>query len=240
MNRATRAIIMAAGKGERMHPVTETVPKPLVAVNGVRMIDNIIGALRQNGILEIYVVVGYRKEQFRGLPAEYPGLTLIENPDWDSANNISSLYYARAHLGDCVILDGDQLVRDPAILTPEFERSCYCCRWTDKPTSEWLLTVENGLVTGCSRTGGQSGWELHSVSFWTAADGATLRAHLEYEYEIRKSHGLYWDDVALFCHPSDFRLGVRPMDADALAEIDSYAELCALDPGYLPTEEGQS
>ena len=59
-----RAIIMAAGFGNRMHPLTLTTPKPLVKVNGVRMIDTVVDGLRSNGITEIYVVVGHLKEQF--------------------------------------------------------------------------------------------------------------------------------------------------------------------------------
>lgn len=59
-----RAIIMAAGIGQRLRPVTLTTPKPLVTVNGVCMIDTIIAALHENEIHEIYVVVGYLKEQF--------------------------------------------------------------------------------------------------------------------------------------------------------------------------------
>ena len=231
MHHAKKAIILAAGKGERMFPVTERIPKPLVPVHGTRMIDTIINALRENGITEIYVVVGYRKDQFSSLPEQYPGLKLIENPDYDEANNISSLYYAREYLGDTVILDGDQIIRDPAILCPEFEQSCYCCRWTEEETNEWLLTVEDGTVTACSRTGGRAGWELHSVSFWSAEDGIRLRGHLKQEYETGNRQ-IYWDDVALFCHPEAYRLGVRPMDGNALTEIDSFEELCALDPAY--------
>ena len=64
MYQAKRAIIMAAGKGERMHPLTEKTPKPLIRVNGRRMIDSVIEGLRENGITEIYVVVGHLKEQF--------------------------------------------------------------------------------------------------------------------------------------------------------------------------------
>ena len=45
-----RAIIMAAGTGNRMHPLTLTTPKPLVKVNGVRMIDTVVDGLRINGI----------------------------------------------------------------------------------------------------------------------------------------------------------------------------------------------
>lgn len=75
-----RAIIMAAGIGQQLRPVTSTIPKPLVAVNGVRMIDTIIAALHKNGIYEIYVVIGYLKEQFYEWVKKYSGITLIENP----------------------------------------------------------------------------------------------------------------------------------------------------------------
>lgn len=225
MAKAQRAIVMAAGLGQRMRPITDKTPKPLVPVQGQRMIDSIISALHQNGIFEIYVVVGYKKEQFLDLPRQYPGLRLIENPDYARANNISSLYYARQQLRDVVILDGDQIIRDPKILEPDFKRSCYCAIYTEGETSEWLLTVEDDLVTRCSRTGGKMGWELHSVSFWTAEDGAKLRRHLEQDYPANRD--VYWDDVALFLHPEDYRLGIRPVNRDALLEIDSVEELLA-------------
>ena len=74
MHTVKRAIVMAAGTGKRMRPLTLRTPKPLVRVGGVRMIDTILQGLWQNGIREIYVVVGYLQEQFRDLPREYPGL----------------------------------------------------------------------------------------------------------------------------------------------------------------------
>lgn len=80
MHKVERAIILAAGIGKRMNPVTLKTPKPLVKVNGVRMIDTIIKALYDNGITEIYIVVGYLKEQFSEVLKEYQGITLIENP----------------------------------------------------------------------------------------------------------------------------------------------------------------
>ena len=232
MHKAVRAIIMAAGKGERMHPLTEVTPKPLIRVNGRRMIDTVIEGLRANGICEIYIVGGYLKEQFEELKTLYPGVALIENPYYDTCNNIASLYVAREHLCDCMILDGDQIIYDSAILAPEFERSGYNAVWTDAETGEWLMTVENGIVTRCSRTGGSHGWQLYSISRWSAEDGARLKKHLELEFDEKKNRQIYWDDVALFCHPEEYQLGIRPMRAEDIIEIDSLAELIAADRTY--------
>ena len=233
-----RAIIMAAGVGQRMRPVTNTVPKPLIKVNGVRMIDSVVDALQFNGIRSIYVVTGYLKEQFEDWAKHRPGVRLIENPYYDSCNNISSLYMAREYLGDCMILDGDQLILNPAVLDPRFTRSGYSAVWTEEETEEWLMQAEDGIVTSCSRTGGKRGWQLYSVSRWTKEDGEKLRRHLEQEFE-GGNRQIYWDDVAMFCHPEDYVLGVYPMQKDDVKEIDSFEELIQLDPTYSKEEPEQ-
>ena len=239
MYKVERAILMAAGTGQRMRPLTETVPKPLVEVRGTRMIDTVIRALQDNGIREIYVVVGHLKEQFASLEQEYPGLRLIENPWYDTCNNIASLYMARQHLENAIILDADQIIFNPAILAPDFERSGYNAVWTDGETKEWLMTVENGLVTGCSREGGKGGWQLYSISRWSAEDGRKLRRQLEIEFEEKQNRQIYWDDVPMFCYPGAYRLGIRPMDPGDVIEIDSLDELIRMDPRYAGIKEAQ-
>ena len=191
MHRIKRAIIMAAGLGNRMKPVTLKTPKPLVVVNGVRIIDTVIEALHENEIYEIYVVVGYLKEQFKSLEIQYPGLKLIENPYYNVCNNIASLYVARNYLEDVIILDGDQIIYNSKILCPEFEKSGYNSVWIEEETNEWLQTVENGIVKACSRNGGKRGWQLYSISRWTAEDGKKLKKHLEIEFEIKMNRQIY-------------------------------------------------
>ena len=232
MHNVKRAIIMAAGKGTRMNPVTLETPKPLVKVNGVRMIDTVIKALHENGITEIYVVSGYLKDKMKVLENDYKDLTVIENPYFDTCNNISSLYVAREHIEDAIILDGDQIIYDSSILAPEFERSGYNAIWTDGETDEWLLDVQDGVVKSCSRTGGEKGWQLFSVSRWSKEDGQKLKKHLEEEFEEKKNDQIYWDDVALFCHPEDYELGIRKMEKGAIVEIDSLEELASIDETY--------
>ena len=121
MHRAERAIIMGAGMGTRLRPATDNIPKPLVRVNGVRIIDTVIGALRANGIREIHIVTGYRAEAWQELLKDDPDLDLIYNPYYAERNNISSMYEAREYLHSCVCVDGDNLIYRPEILRPELE-----------------------------------------------------------------------------------------------------------------------
>lgn len=226
-----RAIIMAAGLGNRMKPLTLETPKPLVKVNGIRMIDTVVQALHTNGISEIYVVVGHLKEQFYDWAQGKEGIQMIDNPYYDTCNNIASLYVAREHLEDCMILDGDQIIYDPRILAPQFTLSGYNGVWCEGQTNEWLMKLEKGIVKSCSRTGGSQGWQLYSISRWSAEDGKKLKKHLEYEFE-RGNRDIYWDDVAMFCHFDAYTLGVREMQPTDIIEIDSLEELAAIDGSY--------
>lgn len=233
-----RAIILAAGMGSRMEPLTLRTPKPLVRVRGVRMIDTVIDALLENGIYEIYIVVGYLKEKFKCLKEKYPHIIFVENPYYSESNNISSLYMAREYLGDCVILDGDLMVYNADILSKKFDKSCYCCKWTEDETDEWLLDVQDNRVVHCSREGGSRGWQLYSISFWTEQDGGRLRGHLEKEFALNKNREIYWDDVAIFCYPGEYDLGIRQIEDGDLKEIDSLQELIEMDRSYQKYSKG--
>ena len=58
------------------------------------------------------------------------------------------------------------------------------------------------------------------------------RDFLEEEFEVKNNDQIYWDDVAMFCHPEDFDLTVYPIKKGDILEIDSFEELCELDISY--------
>ena len=232
MSKVKRAIIMAAGYGTRLRPITLSTPKPLIKVNGIRMIESVIEALLKNDIREIYVVTGYLAEKFDFLEEKYSEVTLIYNPYYSKYNNISSLYVARDHLKDVIILDGDQIIKNDKILSPNFEKSGYNCVWSEGYTDEWLLKVEKNTIVSCSRNGGEKGWRLYSISRWNQEDGQKLKVDLEYQFEVEKNYDIYWDDVALFCSPQNYDLGIREMNLDDVIEIDTIDELRLVDKSY--------
>lgn len=233
MSKVKRAIILAAGKGNRLKPITEKIPKPLISVNGVRFIDTIIKGLMDNKINEIYVVVGYMKEKFEIIKEEYPSIILIENPYYDVCNNISSLFVVRDKLENSIILDADQYILNSEILFTDFEKSGYNCKWITEYENDWILTVDNNKkIIDCNRNGGSLGWRLYSVSRWTKEDGLKLKKLVEEEFINKNNTQIYWDDVVMFYYPDEFDLTIYEMNSDDIYEIDTLEDLIKIDSSY--------
>jgi choline kinase len=114
-----RAIILAAGQGLRLKPLTDDKPKCLVPFRGRPILDHMLSALRAAGVADVAVVTGYRAETIRdrGLPTRH-------NPDYASTNMVHSLFCAEDLLDgdDVLIVYGDILIR-PAFLQAFCESS---------------------------------------------------------------------------------------------------------------------
>lgn len=78
----TKALLMAAGMGTRIRPLSEEIPKPLISVHGTPMIETLIRAISRAGIEKIVITVGYKKERYLYLKEKYNNITLVENKDY--------------------------------------------------------------------------------------------------------------------------------------------------------------
>lgn len=114
-----KAIILAAGHGSRLLPLTLSTPKCLVAVGGRAILDHQLDALAATGFAGATIVGGYRIGQIADhLARRDPGfrVDLVFNPFWSIANSIGSVWAARAQLdGPFALMNGDTLF-DTAIL----------------------------------------------------------------------------------------------------------------------------
>ena len=100
------AVILAAGFGMRMVPINMETPKGLLKVNGEPLIERTIKQLNEVGIREIYVVVGFMKEQYEYLIDEY-GVELVVNSEYASKNNIHSLKLVLDKISNTYIIPCD-------------------------------------------------------------------------------------------------------------------------------------
>jgi choline kinase len=89
-----RPIVIGAGRGSRLGPETEEIPKALVSVMGRPMLEWILEALGEAGFArkEVVYICGYRADVIR---ARYPEFTFVDNHDWERNNILASLLYAR-------------------------------------------------------------------------------------------------------------------------------------------------
>lgn len=229
--RVKRAVILAAGFGARMIPITLNTPKPLVRVKGNRIIDSLLDALTEAGIGEIIIVRGYLSEQFDQLLYKYPNIRFLENPIYNESNNISSLLVARYHLKNAYICEADLLVRNKTVIKKYQYSSNFLGVPVDR-TDDWcFMTREDGSIESL-KIGGINCHHVYGISYWNAEDGAKLANHIKSVFEQPGGKERLWDMVPFEYHKDDYRVQVRRCNMEDITEIDSFNELKAIDPIY--------
>ena len=226
------AVIMAAGLGERMRPLTEHTPKPLIKVKGSSMIETVIRGLHTRGIADILIVTGYLGEQFIPLVKKYPGVSIAENTEYRIKNNISSVYAARHFLGksDVFICEADLYISDPEIFKADLYSSCYFGCMTEGYSDDWVFdTDEKGYITRVGK-GGTDCYNMVGISFFKKDDAVVLKRAVKEEYEKPGSDQLFWDEV-VDRNLDRLRLKIHPVASGQLVELDTVAELESFERG---------
>lgn len=102
-----KALILAAGFGKRLRPITNTIPKSMVEVNGTPLLVNALNNLTDLGIKDIGIVVGHMADYIKGHIGEKwneATITYFENPRYLETNNVVSLYKAVDFCNDDMLM----------------------------------------------------------------------------------------------------------------------------------------
>ena len=233
--RVERIILMAAGLGSRLSPITDTTPKPLVRVNGKRMIDRTIEAALAAGIEDIVVVRGYKAQAFDELLDDYPMIRFIDNPDYDSGNNVLSVRLVKDLLANAYVAEADLVLANPALIEPTQEHSNYLgvpCAHTDDWAFETTLTEQGRRIDRVVSTGGDNLCHMFGISFWTEHDAKLLASELDEAVLAPGGRDFYFEDVVLDMFGQNHEVYVRECTFDDIAEIDTLEDLIAADPSW--------
>jgi len=231
-----KAIIIAAGFGSRMAPVTLDTPKPLVTVNGVRIIDTLLDALLAKGINSIFLVRGYKAEQFDQLLEKYPMIRFIDNPLYNESNNISSLYAAMDVVDRCYICEADLIVHNPEVIKKYQYSSNYLATYVAE-TDDWCFLSKGGYISEV-KIGGEAVEQMVGISYWDSKDSEILRADIDKVFHARGGKENYWDNVPLKICRKDFKIAIRECERGDISEIDNFSELVMIDPSYVDYKAG--
>ena len=118
------AVLLAAGLGSRLAPLTDAVPKCLVAVSGVPILERLVRALDTHGFRRLIIVTGYKAETIREYLGERFGGIAVEyvlSPCFETTNNIYSLWLARRLIDEPFLLVESDVVFDEQLLAPLLE-----------------------------------------------------------------------------------------------------------------------
>lgn len=216
-----RAIILAAGLGTRLRPMTDNTPKALIKVKDKPLVEYQIEYLKEKGIDEIIVVVGYLHEQFDYLKEKY-GVKLVFNDKYAEYNNFYSLYLVKDYLADSYVIDADNYLFKN-MFRSDINRSTYFSVYREDCENEWFLIYGDDYKVKDIIVDSKAGRILSGVSFWDKETAEKINKFIDFAYDSNEFMDLYWDNMVKD-NISELDVYVEELEANSIYEIDSVKD----------------
>ena len=220
------AIILAAGMSSRFVPLSYERPKGLLVVKGERLIERQIRQLKEAGIDDITVVVGYLKEQFFYLEEKF-GVKIVVNEDYYRYNNTSSLMCVADKLANTYICSSDNYYTEN-VFEKYVEKAYYSAVFADGKTDEYCLSFNNdGLITNVN-IGGEKQWYMLGHVYFDRDFSKKFVEILKEEYTKQITKEELWENMYMR-HIEELPLYIKKYDDGIIYEFDSLKELQQFD-----------
>lgn len=234
--RVKNAVIMAAGMSTRFAPLSYEKPKALLRVKGELLIEREIRQLREAGIKEIIVVVGYMKEKLFYLADEYD-VEIVVNEDYYRYNNTSTLMPVADRLSNTYICSSDNYFSENPFEQYVY-RSYYSAVYAPGETDEYCISYdENDKITGVEIGGGAS-WYMIGHVYFDSGFSEKFASILKKEYKKLITKEQLWEDLYIR-HIDELDMYIRRYASDDIKEFDSLEELRFFDKDYLANSDSK-
>ena len=224
------AIIMAAGMSTRFAPLSYERPKGMLRVRGEVLIERQIRQLKEAGIDDITLVVGYMKEQFFYLEDMF-GVKIRVNEEYATRNNNSTLYLVREQLGNTYICSSDDYFVEN-VFEPYVYKAYYAAVFFAGKTNEYCLTTGTGKRITAITVGGTDSYGMLGHAYFDRAYSKKFVEILVAEYDRFDTAAKLWEDIYID-HVGELDMVMRPYDDGLIHEFDSLEELRAFDPEFI-------
>lgn len=216
------AVILAAGYGLRMVPINMDCPKGLLTVDGEHLIDRLIKQLKEKGINDITVVVGFMKEKYEYLIDTF-GVKLVYNKDYSTKNNLHSLNCVVNKISNTYIIPCDiWCVKNPFSDTEFY--SWYMLNELIDSNSTVRVT-RNQSIENIKKE--QSGNKMIGISYISENDSKQLKDNIKKLCKDIANDNVFWEK-ALF-DMGNIEVNANIMLSSEVTEINSYEQLRELD-----------
>lgn len=230
MPKVDNAIIMAAGTSSRFAPLSYERHKGLTVVRGEVLIERQIEQLLAAGVPEVYIVTGYKAEQFSYLVEKY-GVRLVHNPNYLSRNNNGSIWVVRDIMRNSYLCSADNyFVENP--FEAVVDGAYYAAEYADGATAEWCMTEDAEGYVDSVTIGGSDAWYMMGHAFWDEAYTQAFLAILRNEYEWPETADKLWENIYME-HLDVLKMRIRKYAPDVINEFDTLDELRLFDPSYV-------
>jgi len=247
-----QAIILAAGMGKRLGEYTHDNTKCMLEVNGIRLIDRALAAIKEVNVTKVVLVVGYKGQnvknyvgtEYQGIPIEY-----VENPIYDKTNNIYSLYLAKDYMmvEDTLLLESD-IIFAPSVIKKLVDDERPNLALVDKYES-WMdgtvVTLDKDQkITRFIDKSGFDFSEIHNyyktVNIYKFSKEFSKKYYVPFltAYSTALGDNEYYEQVLrVILHLRNAPLFALPLTGDLWYEIDDMQDLDIASGMFAPTEE---